>query len=94
MLLIFPFTLKGRNKIVPIINEKNKIKKPTPKFFGNSKSNDNRYLRDIPPIKPPILLNAKPNPKKRPLCDPSVVWFKKSVHIGTMIPIEKAYRIK
>ena len=75
---------------MPIINEKNKIKKPIPKFFGNSISNDSKYLRVIPPIKLPILLNAKPNPKKRPLCDPSVVWFKKSVHIGTMMPIEKA----
>ena len=76
--------------MVPIINEKSKIKKPIPKFFGNSISNDNEYLRVIPPIKLPMLLNAKPNPKERPLCYLSVVWFKKSVHIGTMMPIEKA----
>ena len=73
---------------MPIINEKNKIKKPIPKFIGNSISNDNKYLRVIPPIKLPILLNAKPNPKKRPLCYPSVVWFKKSVQIGTIIPTD------
>ena len=89
-LIFLAFILNGKKSIVPTINEKNKIKNPIPKFLGNSTSDDNKYLSVMPPTKLPILFNAKPSPKKRPLCDLSVLWFKKSVHIGTIMPIAKA----
>ena len=91
---VFFLTLKGMKRIVPTVRQKNNIKKPNPKFLGKSMFDSKICWRAYPPMKLPKLFEAKPIPKNFPRWDCKVLWFKNSAHIGTIIPIERAYKRK
>lgn len=66
--------------------EKQKIKKPTPKFCGKGISLFRRYLKRMPPKKLPKPPNAKESPKKVPLALRRVTALRKSTQTGMTTP--------
>lgn len=66
--------------------EKQKIKKPNPKFCGKGTSLFKIYLKRMPPKKLPKLPKAKESPKNVPRTLRRVTELRKSTQTGMTIP--------